>query len=263
MKKEKIAKTSDAKVTQITLPDERYYKVGDKYLPSVTWILESYPKGIGFYKWLASEGWNEAITKKEAAGDRGSKVHNAIQDLLKGKEIKWGAKYWSELDGDYSPLTIEEWEALVAFTRFWEEKKPQLIATERVCWSEKEGFAGTLDALIVLGGKKTVIDFKTSSRIYTTYPLQVAAYFAALMEKKYEAQQTAILRIGTNHKSGYELKVFMPEEIAVHFDQFKAVKAVWAIENKDKQPDLVEIPESLQIKIQKPNGKQQQKKSQS
>ena len=250
MKKEKIAETSDKKISQITLPDERYYEVNGKYLPSVTWILESYPKGIGFYKWLASEGWNEAQSKKELAGDKGSKVHNAIQELLKGKEVKWGDKFWSELDGEFSPLTIEEWEALIAFKNFWDDKKPQLIASERVCWSGKYDYAGTIDAILMLDNKVTIVDWKTSRSIYPTYSMQVAAYLRAEAETgDYKATQAAIVRLGTNHKSGYEVKIL--DEIYRYFQQFLAVKSVWAIENGEKQPELVEIPESIKLEIKK------------
>jgi hypothetical protein len=50
-------------IVQITTYDERWYahEVKDpitgipfiKFVPSVTWVAESYPKGIGFYRWLA------------------------------------------------------------------------------------------------------------------------------------------------------------------------------------------------------------------
>ena len=50
-------------IVQITTYDEPWYahEVKDpitgipfiKFVPSVTWVAESYPKGIGFYRWLA------------------------------------------------------------------------------------------------------------------------------------------------------------------------------------------------------------------
>ena len=84
-------------IVQITTYDERWYahEVKDPitgiptviFVPSVTWVAESYPKGIAFYKWLADKGWDEAEAIKEAAGDKGSKVHHAIEDLLAGREV--------------------------------------------------------------------------------------------------------------------------------------------------------------------------------
>lgn len=53
-------------IVQITTYDERWYaqKIRDPnpgvptvlFVPSVTWVAESYPKGIGFYRWLADKG---------------------------------------------------------------------------------------------------------------------------------------------------------------------------------------------------------------
>lgn len=252
MKKEEIKKTSDKKVRQITLPDERYYEVKGKKLPSVTWILESYPKGIAFYKWIAEKGWSEAQVIKEAAGGRGSKVHNAIQDLLKGKEIVFEDKYWNDSNKQIESLTLEEWECLLAFQKFWEMYKPSLIAYERVCYSEKYNYAGTSDAIVVLDGKITLLDWKTSSKIWPTYGMQVAAYASAeLFKGDYQIQQTGVLRLGTNHKVGFEFKLFDGIETKKNFQNFLAVKNVWAVENGDKQPSLTEIPESIKIKVLK------------
>jgi hypothetical protein len=68
----KLIRNVDEKrgIVQITTYDERWYahEVKDPitgiptviFVPSVTWVAESYPKGIGFYKWLADKGWDEA-----------------------------------------------------------------------------------------------------------------------------------------------------------------------------------------------------------
>src|SRR3990172_10646192 len=94
---EKIIKVIKGNVMQITTLGERWYarqsedkKTGlpiFKYYPSVTWICGYYPKGIPFYKWLADKGWDEAEAIKNAAGDKGSKVHSACQLLDTGIEI--------------------------------------------------------------------------------------------------------------------------------------------------------------------------------
>lgn len=84
-------------ILQVTTVDERWYcrtgtdpKTGNpamEYVPSATWIAGHYPKGIWFYKWLAKNGWDEAQAIKEAAADKGSKVHHAISALFDGVEI--------------------------------------------------------------------------------------------------------------------------------------------------------------------------------
>jgi hypothetical protein len=252
MRKAKVATTSNKKVSQITFPDERYYRVDGVYLPSVTWILDSYPKGIGFYQWLASRGWDQAQAEKELAGDRGSKIHNAIQDLLKGKVVKFGDRYWSEVDNDYKPLTQEEWRALLTFERFWQDFKPGLVATERVCYSKKHRYAGTIDAVLLIDGKLTIVDWKSGSHIYPTYHMQTAAYLEAEIESgEFKAVQTAVVRLGTRHKVGYEVVINDNQSAKRHFRQFLAVKSVWSVENGDKKPDMVELPDSIKLTIKK------------
>ena len=139
----------------------------------------------------------------------------------------------------------------MAFQRFWEDKKPKLIATEKVCYSEKFNYAGTIDAIIILDGQVTIKDWKTSSKIWPTYPMQVAAYLRAEGERGFKATQTAIVRLGSLHKSGYELKTFDLEAVFEHISQFDFVKGTWAVENGEKQPDLVELPATIKIKIER------------
>src|SRR3990167_5217666 len=102
MQKE-IRTLKDGGLVQITLVDERWYArpkmdevtglpVTYEFVPSVTWICGFYPKGIPFYRWLASTGWDEAQAIKNAAGGRGSKGHQAIGDLLGGRGGAVGGK---------------------------------------------------------------------------------------------------------------------------------------------------------------------------
>ena len=65
--------------------------------------------------------------------------------------------------------------------------------TRQIKWQDSERlvffaprslrYAGTADALAEIDGKKIVVDFKTSKKIYKSYYLQVAAYAAALNEE--------------------------------------------------------------------------------
>lgn len=253
MNKAKITKTTNKKIIQITLPDERFYEKGGKFYPSVSYILRAYPKSIGFYKWLASKGWDEAERIKEEAGDRGSKVHNAIYDLLKGKPIKYTDKYWNETTKDFEMLTDREWECLIAFQNFWEDKKPQMIASEIVCYSEKYLYAGTIDFIGIVDGKVMLIDWKTGSKIYPDQFLQVAAYWQAENEKgKFKPAETAVLRLGTKHTRGYEpLKKMDLKKNKEAFRTFLAVKKVWEFEHPKAKPDIKEIPETIKLKIVK------------
>ena len=98
MKKEIRTVDKERGILQVTTVDERWYVKESKdeetglpkheYVPSVTWICDHYPKGVAFYKWLASKGWDESQAIKSAAGDKGSKVHYAIRDLIEGRVVQ-------------------------------------------------------------------------------------------------------------------------------------------------------------------------------
>src|SRR5690348_12380219 len=100
----KVIRNTDEKrgIQQITVADERWYMKPVKNaetglpeyaaVPSVTWISGFWPKGIHFYKWLAEKGWDEAEAAKQAAGDKGSAVHLAIEKILNGEEFRIDTK---------------------------------------------------------------------------------------------------------------------------------------------------------------------------
>lgn len=250
----KLAETTNPSVVQMTFDNERYYQIKtdeqDLFLPSVTWINESYPKGIGFYKWLADKGWDEATAAKEAAGDRGSKVHSAIQDLLNGAELKYGDAYWNETKHTNEPFTLDEWKCLIAFQQFWNDYKPEIVATERVCYSLKYGYAGTIDALLKINDQVVIVDWKTSSAIYPSYLMQIAAYMVAEHETgEHKPTATAIVRLGSKHKKGYEIQLFDTDQSKQNFKGFLHVKEIWAIENGSKKPETVTLPAVISLDL--------------
>ena len=65
---------------QITLPDSRYYRRNGEFYPSVTYVLNSYPKGKHFEDWLKKVGYSaDWIVKK--SGEEGNAVHLFSDEL--------------------------------------------------------------------------------------------------------------------------------------------------------------------------------------
>lgn len=245
----KIIRNVDEKkgIVQVTTVDERWYirQSEDKvtglpayeYVPSVTWIAEHYPKGIAFYKWLANKGWDEAEALKIAAGDKGSKVHQAVALLIDGHEIKIDTALTNPETGIAEPLSLEEYEAIISFTDWFREVKPKIISREFVIWGD--GYAGTVDLLCEIGGKKYIVDFKTSQHIWPSHELQLSAYKQA----GYKDTNIAILQLG------YRLnkKKFKFTEIDDKYPEFLAAKVIWANEQKGVSPKQKDYPMSIQL----------------
>ena len=77
---------------QVNILDSRFYKRNNKYYPSVTSILNYFPKNKFFHEWLKDVGHNADIIASKAAAE-GTQVHNAIESFLQGEEINWLDEY--------------------------------------------------------------------------------------------------------------------------------------------------------------------------
>ncbi len=253
-------------IVQITTYDERWYARPIKhkksgvptyeYLPSVTWIASYYPKGIPFYKWLANKGWDEAEAIKQAAGDKGSKVHYAIEDLLKGYPVRMDAKYINPTTGQEEELTLQEYECLMSFAKWFEATKPEIISRELIVFNDQHGYAGMVDFVCMIDGQLYVIDFKTGQYIWPEYKIQISAYQHC--NKDWQAAKLAILQLGyKRNKNGYKFT-----EVQDKFDLFLAAKQIWSNETKNIVPLQKDYPLELKVAFNKKKGQENENHSQ-
>jgi len=217
--------------------------------PSATTILNAYPQSPHLTRWIADQGWNEAQAIKSAAGERGTTIHKGIEWLLDGNELREGYM----LPGGYRALSVEEYWKLSTFVSWYNEYKPTIIAKEMRVFSKKGGYAGTLDALIEIGGQVTIIDWKSSSSIHEHFPLQFAAYAYAIEEMTdLKIEQTACLQLGAQNKQGYRYVVY--PSWREHYKVFEHVRATWQYDQFDskqrsKEPPVLILPPVLKLDI--------------
>jgi hypothetical protein len=267
-------------LVQITTVDERFYMktVKDKenndvniFYPSSSWIASFCPKGIGYYKWLAEHGWDEAEALKRDAGDKGSKVHHTIEDLLRGKEVKMDDKYFSELTNQEEELTVEEWECVMSFAEWFKAVNPITIAIETVIINEKDNYAGTIDYIcfipkdVKVGRMEIkrgfyVIDWKTSQDIWISYEAQISSYSKGLSrsirkamgnmlddEQKKDSEfkkiKLGILQIGYRRNE----KKYKFNLIEDKYNIFLAAKEMWKEQSEKTQPRQIDYPRSISL----------------
>lgn len=165
-------------IVQITTEDERWYvkPVDGKliYVPSTTWVAGYYPKGIAYHKWLASKGWDESIALMEAAGEKGTYTHKACEMLLNGSVVRFDTII------DDRQLTTEEYANVMSFVQWYRDTKPKTVKTEFNVFAPDDTHAGTIDYLCEIKGEPWIIDFKTSSSVWPSHIIQLAAYRIAL-----------------------------------------------------------------------------------
>lgn len=248
MKKEIRQISDDGKTIRISTPDERWYvKTSDDgtitEYPSVTWITDFYPKGIGYYRWLADKGWDNAETIMKKAGNKGTKVHRAISSLLLGNELKIDEKFPNSDTGEPEEIAVEEWEALMSFRDWHKAKNPHMLVNESVVFNEEHRYAGTVDFLCLIDDEKWLIDFKTrQGEIFTPYELQLAAYAHALPPEM-KPDKLAILQIGyKRNKAGWKLTEY-PDQ----FDLFLSTQKTWKKETEGTIMFQKDFPISLTL----------------
>ena len=230
---------------RIEFLDNRFYLTEDGYVPSVTTILEAFPKTAEYYQWLKRVG-EDADTIRDEAGRRGSVVHELTEQYDMGNEVSF-------ITGEGKPqFKMIEWAMFERYVDFTTRYAPQVEMMECNMISSKLGFAGTLDRVINLDGKKILMDIKTSNSIYPSYWLQLAAYHQLLNEIATDVKSIDAVGIlwlnaktrtegkkGTVQGIGWQLVTKTVKEIKADWDLFKATHKLWLSINEDTKPKQI------------------------
>jgi hypothetical protein len=153
-----------------------YHTADGTKVPSVTTIISKFKESGGLIHWawkLGTEGKDYREVRDKAA-DAGTLAHELVE--------KWINK---------EPMSIEGPEDVVAkaknafgiFLEWAEQTKLTVTDTEVALVSETYRFGGTLDAMLV-NGKRSLGDWKTSNSVYADYLYQLAGY-AILWEENF------------------------------------------------------------------------------
>lgn len=252
-------------IHQCTILDERWYTRQSKseitgmpeikFVPSVTFITQSYPKGIGYYKWLAERGWDEAEAVKTQAGDKGTKVHLAIEDIMQGKEVRIDNKYMNKSLGMEEELTLEECDAILSFINWRKEKEEEYVIEtltfETTVFSDIYNYAGTIDWIVKMTHRVTgeveywIIDFKTSQQVWTSHSLQTNAYKRTIEngENTVVGLDVSNIRMGILQVGYRKNKAqWKFTEIENDFDLFLTTQKIWKKEHGEEKPKMRDYP---------------------
>jgi len=229
---------SKLKGNQITFLDNRFYEVNGVFVPSVTTILQAYPKDAGFYKWLKEVG-NDADAIRDAAGERGTTVHNLTERLDEGLEVNL-------LDeGGKQQFTMQEWAMVGRYVEFRQRFPLQILASEMQLISTEIGEAGTLDRYVEIDGTRMILDIKTSNQLYDHYWLQLAAYkrlFEATSGQKVDAVGIIWLNAKTRTNGtkgaiqGEGWQLLTKEDTSHDIELYEATKMLWKAQNSGLTP---------------------------
>jgi hypothetical protein len=230
----------DKDAKQIHYLDERFYTNDDvNYYPSVTTILNVYPKGVFFEKWLKDVGYNADKIVDEAA-NQGTRVHDLIESYCNGIEVNWANK-----DGE-AVYTLKEWTMFLHYVEFYEKYSPELECVEGKFVSPKLGFGGTIDQVFIIDGVRYMADNKSSNSLHKSNELQLASY-AMMWNEKFpdkKIDKTAIMWVNAKTRGeskgkiqgkGWQLKVF-DRPYAESYKLFEHTHEIWKEENPNYYP---------------------------
>ena len=168
--------------TRSILNDSRMYTLNNQIYPSVTSILQmtkSESEKASLKAWSERVGFKESLRIKNEAAQRGTQMHNLIENfILKKHNLELFEKEKEESHAQkMADLIISEG---------LKDKLNEINGVEcTVYYSGPKGFAGTADLVGVYENIPSIIDFKQKNSI---------------MKESYESLQTYLIQLG-----GYSL----------------------------------------------------------
>lgn len=159
-------------------PAKGYYTKDGKRVPGTTTITGRFKKSDALLYWAWDQGrqGKDFRETKQFAADAGTCCHEMIEcwkHKSKFDETKYQPDVLAKAMGAYN-----------AFLEWAEQTKLEIVETEIGLVSELHRFGGTLDA-ILLKGKLTLGDWKTSSNIYSEMLSQVAGGYSLLWQEHF------------------------------------------------------------------------------
>ena len=165
----------DDLLTETTDAGRVYFTEDSKKYPSITTVLSILSRD-GIAAWRRKVGDEVADRISKQAADRGSAVHQIIEDYIDNKE---------DYDAGFFPHILDTFQSVKPII---DERIGKIYAQEQPLYSHHLGVAGRVDCVAEFDGKLSIIDFKTSkkrktrSRVYN-YFMQEAAY-AVMWEER-------------------------------------------------------------------------------
>ena len=145
---------------------------------SKNYLLEVAQKGQITAEHIETASKLHAQRKEEAAA-LGTQVHKWAEDYI-------GAKISKRIDIAL-PTDERVLNGVLAFLKWVKEHKVKFLESERVIYSKKHKYIGTMDCVFTMGEEKHKIkhvgDFKTSKGVYDEMIFQVTAYEEAYKEE--------------------------------------------------------------------------------
>ncbi len=194
-------KLYDGKEKIVFYPNSHQYKYNKKRLPSVTSITGQIDKSRALLSWserlateylsglefegapITSAEWQHAISLYRQKRDEGANIGSIVHDWI----TEWINLSEADRKKKEMPKDEEILNGVIAFLSWVKEKDVKFVESERIIFSKKHLYVGTMDNAYTTGedGHKQVHigDFKTSNYVGAEAILQTVGYAIAYGEE--------------------------------------------------------------------------------
>lgn len=185
-----------------------YKTLAGERVPGVTTICSRFKDAGGLIHWAWEQGRDgkDYRESRDEAGATGHLVHAWIDDSIHGRPL-------SEQPAATPEMALAAANAFAAFEDWREQVKLRIIDTERPLVSEVHRYGGTYDALALVAGKVTLLDWKSGNRVYSDHVIQVAAYRELLREHDHDKAPDSACLLRVDKQFGSFAYFSFPSEV--------------------------------------------------
>jgi len=203
-------------------------------VPSVTTILKRFKESEGLMRWAYSCG-KKGEPMKSTAADVGTIAHALMEAKIHGDCVESAfvdATFNLDLmDQDHD----QAWKAFASFEKWYADAGADIKETEVALVSEELCFGGTLDAIGLVDGKLTILDWKTSKKFYPDMLAQMAAYIWLWEEVRGEKVDGCCLARFSKNSAYFKAKFFSAEDLQPAWKYFRHLRYAYKFDRQMSQ----------------------------
>jgi len=218
--------------------------------PSVTTITKVIANP-SLDRWKQQQIFNACISNPLKSGDELGEYESRVRAFAQRKMVDaraFGSLFHSAIDElNKTGFLTEEYNEVKPFVQHYiqwtRDEQVQFLDTEFTAVNERLGYAGQVDALAVVGGKLTLLDYKTQDvkedgkgqlkpNWYESWIWQLAAYKNASWPNKPKKIQQVMSVVLCSQAPCYPItKIWTTEEVAAGWKVFQAASQIWQLTN--------------------------------
>lgn len=209
---------------RVVLAHQRYRLANGELIPGCSTIAKLYGDSGGLTTWanrLGLQGIDSNKYRDESA-KVGSLAHYLIQSHLLELEPD------VDVLRDFTPAQLQRAQySLTTFQRWLRRHPFKAVLIEKELISEEHRFGGTIDSYGWLEGLPTLIDYKTSSRIYPGHMIQVSGYWRLLRDNGYDVRAVRVWRIAREEGAEMEERIMSGSEVMRCWRIFERLREIY------------------------------------